>query len=538
MQAKPVSKHAWNIQKVSHHIHRIGYHFRAEIVEQACEELGYVPLRDHKFVKPEDMNKPDKHTRLTETLAKYGINMQLSAETREPLDQVRAAIKELFPKIPEEDLNQIVNHAWQKGSDRVGTNSSMELPRRVQLAVIARIRHTYTDYDRLLRAFEWAEARKMVEPECLQKIIEWRGENDDQEDDEELEEIVRETIVIDDDDDDVIEIIDEEGDADDEDAADLDYISDTSIEIVHHIARDDDLGAESMDERSRAFHNRFLPVRRTLAQRSDIAKQKIDAARKRIRDGIPVVTKAHPQYGQTLPHSELRTVVPQHRLIGIREPTHTHHQVPHSIPPPPAETFPATTGDHRYLRSDLQREEIFVDGQRYVRDQPQPEYRYVRPWQEEPAHVQPQYNYGRPSLPRPTAAPLVPSTPQPYDRPVASIEHDGDYKTFDHESYRSARAAQRRAPPPNGAEIVDLTSPPRHQVYATVPQEQLSVYDRPPKHVQRVVYREQLPVHGAPAPVQYRVPSSLPGSAAPHSPRIPPLPADGAAAPTQYYYPR
>lgn len=282
LQAKPVSKHAVDPEKVSHHIHRIGYHFRSDVVDDACQELGYIYL-NKRFVKEADLRMQNENSRLARSMAKHGIVWDQSLP-QENNEQVRTAIKELFPRIPEDDLKAILKHAWEEGTNRVGTNSSIELPRRVQLATIARIRHEYTDYDRLLRAFEWKEARALVEPTCLKKLIEWRGENED-DNDNELEEIVRETIVIDDDDD--VGPRRHGSEADDEDsAADTDqgYASDTSLEISHKPAAVEDLCAESHDERSRRFLDRHQPRLRNVQQRYIDVRQKIGLARQQLRN--------------------------------------------------------------------------------------------------------------------------------------------------------------------------------------------------------------------------------------------------------------
>ena len=80
----------------------------------------------------------------------------------------------------------------------MGTATDVALVRRAQLAVIAHIRHVYTDYDRLLKRHPWPEARALVEQPTLDKLIEWRGDEDDA---EEMDDILREVIVIPDDDD-------------------------------------------------------------------------------------------------------------------------------------------------------------------------------------------------------------------------------------------------------------------------------------------------------------------------------------------------
>lgn len=216
-------------------------------------------------------------------MARHGFAWDQEPVKQENTEQVREAIKELFPRIPDQDLSAILERAWAQGTSRVGTNTNIELPRRVQLATIARIRHHYTDYDRLLRAFEWKEARAMVEPICLKKLIEWRGENED-DDDNEFEEIVRETIVIDDDDD--VEPLQRASRTDDEDStAEIDqgYASDTSLEISHKPAAVEDLGAEIHDERSRKFLDRHHPQPRNVQQRHIDVRQKIGLAREQMR---------------------------------------------------------------------------------------------------------------------------------------------------------------------------------------------------------------------------------------------------------------
>lgn len=72
----------------------------------------------------------------------------------------------------------------------------MSLSRRVQLAVIAHIRHTHTRYDLLLRETSWENARKAVEGLCLDILVKWRGDEETGRD--QLDEVLREIVVIDD----------------------------------------------------------------------------------------------------------------------------------------------------------------------------------------------------------------------------------------------------------------------------------------------------------------------------------------------------
>lgn len=73
------------------------------------------------------------------------------------------------------------------------------MARRAQLAVVAHIRHTKTDYDSLLKKLSFHEARHSVEHMTLKTVIEWRG--DDENGQTVLEDVFREVIVISDDED-------------------------------------------------------------------------------------------------------------------------------------------------------------------------------------------------------------------------------------------------------------------------------------------------------------------------------------------------
>ena len=68
----------------------------------------------------------------------------------------------------------------------------------MQLAVVAHIRHTYTNYDKLLKGGDWHAARAQVEQLTLDKLLTWRRDDDD--DPNAMDGILREVIVIPDDD--------------------------------------------------------------------------------------------------------------------------------------------------------------------------------------------------------------------------------------------------------------------------------------------------------------------------------------------------
>src|ERR1700749_3554517 len=80
---------------------------------------------------------------------------------------------------------------WPQGTHRVGNAEHVTFPRRVQLAVLAHIRHVHTDYERLLKTSQpWFVTRLQIEPSCLRFLLKWRGEDDEVEIEERTEEVV------------------------------------------------------------------------------------------------------------------------------------------------------------------------------------------------------------------------------------------------------------------------------------------------------------------------------------------------------------
>lgn len=76
----------------------------------------------------------------------------------------------------------------------VGQCQELTLARRVQLAVLAHIRHSHTRYDELLLQTSWKHCRKIVQSLCLDILVKWRGDEETGRD--QLDEILREVVVI------------------------------------------------------------------------------------------------------------------------------------------------------------------------------------------------------------------------------------------------------------------------------------------------------------------------------------------------------
>ena len=61
-----------------------------------------------------------------------------------------AAIIGLFPSIPRDEAEIVARHTCQIGSGRVGRTTTIEIEEVARRAVVAHVRHMYTDYDKLL----------------------------------------------------------------------------------------------------------------------------------------------------------------------------------------------------------------------------------------------------------------------------------------------------------------------------------------------------------------------------------------------------
>ncbi|EMD95726.1 hypothetical protein COCC4DRAFT_183428 [Bipolaris maydis ATCC 48331] len=198
VSAKPKNKMHSDPEKLSHHVHRVGHHFPLQIIDLACSKFGYTYDESQGLQKAKDGDRTNWIARRFEDYSSRQVKQGRPTTEKETKGYIHGAVREMFPKIPDDDLQAIVTHAFEEGTNRVGNAKELSLARRVQLAVVAHIRHTYTDYDKLLKSGGWMEARSKVESVSLAKLKEWRDEADEQSN--ELEETFREVIVLDDDD--------------------------------------------------------------------------------------------------------------------------------------------------------------------------------------------------------------------------------------------------------------------------------------------------------------------------------------------------
>lgn len=95
------------------------------------------------------------------------------------LSRGRQLLRQQFPRMPEDSLEEIVSHAFLKGSGRVGRTSRVTDKKKAELAVEAHIRHTHTMYDTLLgNGVGRSDARGQVWSRVQAMKKEWEGDGE------------------------------------------------------------------------------------------------------------------------------------------------------------------------------------------------------------------------------------------------------------------------------------------------------------------------------------------------------------------------
>ncbi|KAF2088800.1 hypothetical protein K490DRAFT_10644, partial [Saccharata proteae CBS 121410] len=105
------------------------------------------------------------HAAVLATSAQTADTRRLAVAARDAaaLDSARTALHRLFPAIPPAAATQVLGHAFQKFSGRVGRTAQMGLEEKVRLAVRAHVRHVETEYEGLLKSgLGRKEARRKV----------------------------------------------------------------------------------------------------------------------------------------------------------------------------------------------------------------------------------------------------------------------------------------------------------------------------------------------------------------------------------------
>ena len=93
------------------------------------------------------------------------------------IEQFVEVVRSSYPGCPEAEAVAIARHACQKYSGRVGRSAAAKAfeTEAIDLAVKAHVRHTHTDYDRLLsKGFDRSDARSAVARKLAAVIEQWR----------------------------------------------------------------------------------------------------------------------------------------------------------------------------------------------------------------------------------------------------------------------------------------------------------------------------------------------------------------------------
>jgi hypothetical protein len=101
-------------EKLSHHVHRVGHHFPLEIVNLACSKFNYVYDEAQGLRKQEPREAQNWIARGVEAYSSRQLLHGRPKTKSETKEDTRGAIREMFPKIPEADLDSIINHAFEE----------------------------------------------------------------------------------------------------------------------------------------------------------------------------------------------------------------------------------------------------------------------------------------------------------------------------------------------------------------------------------------------------------------------------------------
>ncbi|KAK2607435.1 hypothetical protein N8I77_006107 [Diaporthe amygdali] len=308
-----------NANKLALQMSRTGHHIRRTIVEEARAQLG-----EEDASTASNSGEPEP---IPETQEEYNA-------------QADAALRDLFPRIPNTDRQMIIEHAFKK----------------------------------LLREAGYPTARKVVEQHCLDFLVKWRGDEETGRD--QFDEILREVVVLSDDSDE---------DSEDDESSDEDFVRISKAPDSNHVPADSSRVSNALHKHryatvsrsSRALsHKHPVPsaeggsVQRTKPQRSKKTNRgfkRYEAVAKRWEEAVN--RNRYAQHAGTLGHvapmdripsqgsrrpPSVEIVSPVHRADSPRNshlalnPLHFYHGGPNQGPPPrPNDRLPVANLDPR-----------------------------------------------------------------------------------------------------------------------------------------------------------------------------------------------
>ncbi|RAL05498.1 DUF2293 domain-containing protein [Aspergillus ibericus CBS 121593] len=120
----------------------------------------------------------DVHAAVLQSAAETAESRAHAVKLRDDKDSGRARelLRTHFPLMPEDSLNTVLQHAFLKGTGRVGRVSKLSDERKANLAVEAHIRHTHTLYESLLKSGKGRDLARKATREVVQAIkTTWAG---------------------------------------------------------------------------------------------------------------------------------------------------------------------------------------------------------------------------------------------------------------------------------------------------------------------------------------------------------------------------
>lgn len=91
------------LHHLSQHIHRVGYHYPSTVVAAACLDLGLYLTTTGKAVSLYPGGSSNLRHRSNSEISQIAINTE-----------ARDVLRDLFPNIPDNDINQIIKTSFQK----------------------------------------------------------------------------------------------------------------------------------------------------------------------------------------------------------------------------------------------------------------------------------------------------------------------------------------------------------------------------------------------------------------------------------------
>lgn len=170
---------------------KLGIRYAPALVDIRKSRFGSRPLTDGVVVSQRSVGKLLAEIQAREHRRRSPEQLARDRERRQERDILAFAqrIRSMFPSIPEHEEHQIAAHACLIGSGRVGRSTTADDP--VYAAVVAHVRHRYTDYEERLdklnegpqsnedRQWNRIEARNEVRNQIEDVLDQWLKPSDD-----------------------------------------------------------------------------------------------------------------------------------------------------------------------------------------------------------------------------------------------------------------------------------------------------------------------------------------------------------------------